>query len=232
VAPRGRSANANPSPTSEREPELTAAQRIRQRARDETRRVLLEAGLEETIARGGLESPSIDAICARAGYTRGAFYVHFRDREHFEAEMFEWVLNDILRSLWANALGGSADIREIVRRFNMTMAVRDWPDLHGDIRAGYLAVLRLISTGATQMKERHAKLMTDIVATLEESVRAGQADGALRPDMDARGTAMLLLLSAIGSIVWDGIGIDLGMPALGESLVNLLEPPASHGVSG
>lgn len=207
--------------------DLTAAERIRQQTRDATRRVLLEAGLAETIARGGLELPSIDAICARAGYTRGAFYVHFRDRDHYEAEMFEWVLNDILGSLWVNTIGGAVDIRDIVRRFNTTLVQRDWPDLHGDIRSGYLSVLRAIITGATHMRDRHAELMGGIIDALEQSIRAGQKDGGLRTDMDPRTIGILLLLTAIASIVWDDIGIVLDIPAIGESLIGLLEMPES-----
>lgn len=206
---------------------LTPAQRIRQESRESARRALLAAGLAETIARGGLEDPSIEAICARAGYTRGAFYFHFRDRDHFDAEMFEWVLKDILTSLWASAIGEATDIREIVKRFNRTMAARDWPDLHGDIRAGYLAVLRNIVGGATEVRERHAKLMANVIDMLAEGIRFEQKNDAVRTDIDPHNTAALLVLSAIGSIVWDNMGLDLDMPAIGETLITFLQRPPS-----
>ena len=51
-----------------------------QAAKQETREALLQAAMAE-FAEKGLDLPSLDAICARAGFTRGAFYVHFRDRE-------------------------------------------------------------------------------------------------------------------------------------------------------
>ncbi|MHB8512062.1 MAG: hypothetical protein ACYDCC_07740 [Actinomycetota bacterium] len=137
-------------------------------------------------------------------------------------------MNDILTSLWSTAIGGTKDVREIIRRFNNTMTQRDWPDLHGDIRAGYLWVLRTISCGAKEMKTRHAKLMEGIVQLLSDGVAEGQQNGSLRKDIDPRDTAMLLLLSAIASIVWDDIDIELGMPKLGESLINLLAAPPAE----
>ena len=46
----------------------------------ESRAALVQAAFE-LFAEQGLDVPSLDAICDRAGYTRGAFYVHFKTRE-------------------------------------------------------------------------------------------------------------------------------------------------------
>ena len=62
----------------------------REQSKRITRLALLEAGLAEIVERG-LDAPSLDAICARAGYTRGAFYVHFENREDFIVQLMEWV---------------------------------------------------------------------------------------------------------------------------------------------
>ena len=62
----------------------------REESKRMTRQALLEAGLEEFVERG-LDAPSLDAICARAGFTRGAFYVHFDNREDFIVQLMEWV---------------------------------------------------------------------------------------------------------------------------------------------
>ncbi|MBM4360960.1 MAG: TetR family transcriptional regulator, partial [Deltaproteobacteria bacterium] len=51
----------------------------RAEASQETRDALIEAGMA-AFASEGLDAPSLDSICERAGYTRGAFYVHFKDR--------------------------------------------------------------------------------------------------------------------------------------------------------
>ena len=50
----------------------------RDAAKKETRSALIRAALK-LFHEEGFDGPSLDAICARAGYTRGAFYVHFKD---------------------------------------------------------------------------------------------------------------------------------------------------------
>src|SRR5215470_14618871 len=58
---------------------------------EETREALVRAAAEE-MAEKGIEHASLNAICDRAGYTRGAFYVHFRDRDDLLAAVVEGVL--------------------------------------------------------------------------------------------------------------------------------------------
>lgn len=62
-----------------------------------TRDALIAAGLAE-IDGGGLDA-SLDAICERAGLTRGAFYVHFHDREAFIVAVMQHVLGEFVTSL-------------------------------------------------------------------------------------------------------------------------------------
>ena len=70
--------------------------RSRAESKEFTRQALLKAGLLELIEHG-LDTPSLDAICARAGYTRGAFYVHFKDRDDFLVAVTDWALSSIAR---------------------------------------------------------------------------------------------------------------------------------------
>ncbi|HVH04632.1 MAG TPA: TetR family transcriptional regulator, partial [Myxococcota bacterium] len=63
----------------------------RELAKQETREALVQAAIAE-FAEKGLDLPSLDAICARAGFTRGAFYVHFRDREELLGAVMERAL--------------------------------------------------------------------------------------------------------------------------------------------
>jgi AcrR family transcriptional regulator len=60
----------------------------REATKRETRRALLEAALSEFASRG-FDAPSLDAICARAGFTRGAFYVHFSNRDELVSAAME-----------------------------------------------------------------------------------------------------------------------------------------------
>lgn len=54
--------------------------------RQETRTRLLDAAVE-VFAEEGLQGASVEAICARAGFTRGAFYSNFESKEQLFLEL-------------------------------------------------------------------------------------------------------------------------------------------------
>lgn len=56
--------------------------------RRETRSRLLDAATA-VFAEEGLQSASVETICNRAGYTRGAFYSNFESKEQLFLELFE-----------------------------------------------------------------------------------------------------------------------------------------------
>src|SRR5687767_6811049 len=53
---------------------------LREKSKSQTRQAIVEAAVA-CFSEAGLDSPSLDSICARAGCTRGAFYVHFKNRD-------------------------------------------------------------------------------------------------------------------------------------------------------
>src|SRR5262245_31791802 len=93
-------------------PEATSA---RAGGKRETREALILAGIAE-LAEKGLDEPSLDAICARAGFTRGAFYVHFEDRDDFIAAVMERVLGGLLDAIIATG-SREHDLAQTVTRF-------------------------------------------------------------------------------------------------------------------
>lgn len=209
---------------------MTAAERIRQETREATRRALLEAGLNLTIEAGG-EIPSIEAVCRQAGYTRGAFYVYFEDREQFVNELLDWLLSDIIGAVFETPAEGAASLQEIVTRFDSGLATGDLPGVEANVRAGYLAVLREVRPG-TKVRERHAELMVEVHNRLVQRVQDGQGSDVLRGDVAAEHVAMLLLLTAVGAIMWNGVGVLKDGHELGNALLSLVEAPAGAGVSG
>ncbi|QQM67442.1 TetR/AcrR family transcriptional regulator [Actinomyces weissii] len=74
--------------------------------RARTQRLLLEAGLQ-LIAEQGIGATSVGDVCARAGFSRGAFYSNFRDMDHFVGRLAEeqWAaMAEFVRSAVAVAL--------------------------------------------------------------------------------------------------------------------------------
>ena len=72
---------------------MTTAQPKRDKRKTKSRDALLKAGLSE-FAEKGMEGASIRGICARAGYTPTAFYVHFKSLDELRTAAMERVIPD------------------------------------------------------------------------------------------------------------------------------------------
>lgn len=200
--------------------EPTPAQRIRAEAKEATRKALLAAGLSEAVERPGVV-PSIDSICARAGYTRGAFYVYFKGRDDFVDQMLEWVLGDIFEALFQAVGGDAPDIETIISRFTEALAKREWPDVP-DIRAAYLRLVAGLRNSET-IRRRHTDLMKGALAGLQLAVRQGQESGRIRETLDPGNLAQILLLFGLGLIVWDDQGLPIEPTIVGDQLLELMK---------
>lgn len=181
--------------------------RGRTATKEETRTALIEAGLAE-FAERGLDTPSLDAICARAGYTRGAFYVHFDDREDFMIAVMERVLVTFLDAVIAT--GDSAhDLEETVSRFAGVVTVPQGRAPTTPLPGG-VPLHRLLDACArsTTIRERLVFLLGQAAARVAETAKAGQAAGAVRSDVDADQVGMLLVTAALGLMT----AVEIGMP--------------------
>jgi AcrR family transcriptional regulator len=127
----------------------------RELAKQETREAVIRAGMA-AFTEEGVDLPSLDAICARAGFTRGAFY----------------------RALEAVQRGesGAADPHKLVTQ----IAAR------ASQRRGQNQPNRLLIDGALQR--------------LSEVVRAEQAQGSVRRELEPAQLGLLLASSAVGFI--------------------------------
>src|SRR5688572_30310244 len=105
----------------------------------------------------GVDVPSLDAICARAGFTRGAFYVHFRNRDDFLVAVIDRVLTDFVDIVTAPGQGGR-DLSDTIDRF-LTLAA------HGKVPL--VAHQRLLMHLMTRGVQRADKMRARFKALLE-----------------------------------------------------------------
>lgn len=199
------------SSSQERPTDRFAAVRDRRRgeraeAKRHTRQALIEAGLEEIIE-NGLEA-SLDAISARAGYTRGAFYVHFKSREDLLVAITEWMLDAIIESM----LGGEharEGIPNTVMRFLDALNAGTWP-LVPRIR---IAVIRLMDAVERYpaLRKRVDRLIVALVERIATSVRDAQQRGLVRRDLDAAKLGSILTVTALGTIMLHDLGISIDL---------------------
>lgn len=218
----------------------------RSAAKAETRRALVEAALA-AFAEQGLDAPSLDAICARAGFTRGALYVHFRDREDLLVAAMEHALGALLDAVLA---AGDDDLPGAVRRY-VDLAARGLDDL-GEApppavgasgpavgasgpaaaasppAAGLLfhQVLAACQRSDT-IRERLVSILERAALRLARAVRAGQADGRVRADASPEDVARLLLLLALGVRAAADIRLPMPVGRTRDALLALLGPGAA-----
>ena len=175
------------------DPKAAAATGSRELAKQETREALIGAMLA-LIPEHGLDA-SLDDICDRAGFTRGAFYVHFRDRDDLLAAAMERVGRTVLDAL-IGATSQEEDLATITGRFLAALASGAYPLT----RAGGVRPYQLLDACARSpaVRAQYEALVLESVARLTERARAGQRRGTVRADVRAQDIALLSVSIVIG----------------------------------
>lgn len=194
--------------------------RTRAEAREQSRAALLRAGIE-LVARDGIDGPSLDAICARAGYTRGAFYGHFSDRDEFLVAVMDEVGRRFLDAVLSAAVGAQ-DLVAVAGRFLAALARGDYP------LAGKRGVKphQLLDACARspRIRARYVALVEDAIRRLAAIIEGDQAGSAIRRDLDPHQLARLLLAVVIGAHTMLELDMELDVARLGSQLLRLLRP--------
>ncbi len=196
---------------------MTEAQ-SRRAAKLETRAALIHAGLMEFFEHG-LDIPSLDAICARAGYTRGAFYVHFHDRDEFVAAAMETVLGAFLDTIIATDSEGD-DLEKTVLRF--AGALRDGHALIG--ARGSMRSHQLLDacTRSAAIRGRFIETLGEAVRRVERAALSARKANAVRSDVAARPLATVLVALALGLVQMIELGVSLNLDQIRTTVLHLL----------
>jgi len=195
--------------------------RSREEAKQETREALLRAALT-LIPERGLDV-SLDDICDRAGFTRGAFYVHFADRDALLAAVMERVGRSVLDAL-IGATGEEGDLGQIVGRFLLGLSSGAYPLT----KAGGVRPYQLLDACARSpaVREQYVSLVRESVARLGATLKAGQEKGTVRDDVRPADLGMLLVTIAIGVQTLLDLDVNLDLGRAAGSLMGLWKPRA------
>lgn len=195
------------------------AVRARDSAKQETREALLQAATD-CFRRDGLDA-SLDAICAAAGYTRGAFYVHFRDRDDLLSAVIERILVALIDQLFGPA-GNEDEFPALVQRFLATVASGHYPIS----RDGALRPWQLLDACARSetVRAQYLRLIDSGERRLATAIARAQSRGELRPDVDAGQVAKMLMGMTLGMQTMLDLQVPLDLPALAFLVMRLLQP--------
>lgn len=201
-------------------PPTDEKRRSRESAKQETRAALIQAGLQEFFERG-FDVPSLDAICARAGYTRGAFYVHFDDRDAFVVAVMDSVLGGFLDAIIATDATGD-DVEQTVLRFARAL-IEGNPLLgeHGSMRAHQLldACAR-----SEPIRKQFINTLNEGIRRVEKAARNGQKAASVRDDVKPVPLATALVALALGVLQMFELGVRVDLDSLRATVLQLLQP--------
>nr|WP_276610969.1 TetR/AcrR family transcriptional regulator [Kineococcus siccus] len=136
---------------------------------------MLDAALQ-VVAEQSLASASIEAVCERAGYTRGAFYSNFSSMDDLLVALFEDRVGTVLPALRTGLLDGPAPgaseapgIGAVVSRLLRTLPTdRLWYQVLTDVSAQALRDPR----AAAVLGDYRAALRRELAPALEATLAA------------------------------------------------------------
>ena len=181
-----------------------------------TRAALVDAALR-LFAEQGLDAPSLDAICERAGYTRGAFYVHFADRDALLVAVMDRVGSRFLERMFAAEPPSS--LAEAAERFVGTITSGDYP-LMGTGR-GQIRFHQLLDACARSpvVGEQYRALIESSIEAIAALALADRRRGALRSDLDPTLVGKAMLATIIGAQTMADLGVEIDAAALARMML-------------
>jgi TetR/AcrR family transcriptional repressor of nem operon len=202
---------------------MSGKAKSRDLAKQETRLALIDAGMT-AFSEEGVDLPSLDAICARAGFTRGAFYVHFKDREDFFAAVVDKVLQDFVD--WVLSAGGQpSGVHDVVDRF--IDVVRDSKVPINDRNR---LLMQLVARGTKRgdpVNQPYRALIEEAIVRLADAARQGQIDGRLKRDLDPTQLGLMLVAASVGFIAVVEAGYTPDFEKIRGFMHELLSAPGS-----
>jgi AcrR family transcriptional regulator len=162
----------------------------------ETRSHIMDAAIGE-LCRSGYDATSVSDICREAGVSKGAFYHHFPSKQAlFLAIMRDW-LRGIDTQLFANRTQGK----------NVPQSIQDMGSTLGVIfqaASGRLPMFMEFMVQASRDKE----VWNAVIAPYRQYqqgfsnlISEGKKEGSFRADVDAEGTAWVLISLAVGILL-------------------------------
>lgn len=203
-----------------------AVTRSREEAKQETREALIRAAAL-LFKSGGLDV-SLDAVCAEAGYTRGAFYVHFRNRDELISAVMGRIGDQVLDALLGTDNEGireNNDLLSLVQRFLQALMSGDYPLT----RKGGLPPHQLLDACARSeaIRSQYVRLTHSGIDRLAAALREGQEKGQVRQDLATEPVAAMLVSIVIGLHTMHDLDMKIDMAAGAQVVMQMLMPVAA-----
>ncbi len=160
-----------------------SSQRLRERFREETARVVLAAA-EQVFAEQGLDGAAMAPIAERAGVAVGTLYNHFKDRESLLQALLDQRRADLLKTLdRSRAELAKEPFRKQLESFLFALFV------HFET---HRAFTRLVLSSEFGSSKKCGEMPRALCERIEALLKVGHREKLLRPDPDHVFAVMLL----------------------------------------
>ena len=171
------------------------------RSRENTRARLLEAAAQ-VFAEVGLDGASVEAVCERAGFTRGAFYSNFESKDELflmlAASVSEVRVNAVRTRVEELTAAGA-----LVEGCDPIDLVQQIMELGGDDRLGVmlLSEIRIRALRDARFGEAYLAQEREMVSSIAQIVDDIISAGLLRLRLPAEIAARMLMIN------WEGMTV-------------------------
>ncbi|CAD5138219.1 TetR/AcrR family transcriptional regulator [Microbacterium sp. Nx66] len=172
------------------------------RSRENTKARLLEAAAQ-VFAEVGLDGASVEAVCERAGFTRGAFYSNFDSKDELFLTLAAGVADARVAAVRTRVEQMRAD-GELADDCDPTDLVQQIMELGSDDRLGVMLMseIRIRALRDPQFGEAYLAQEREMVASIARIVEdIVEAAGTLRLRLPATDAARMLM------ILWEGMTV-------------------------
>ncbi|NYD53515.1 TetR/AcrR family transcriptional regulator [Microbacterium pseudoresistens] len=171
------------------------------RSRQNTRARLLEAA-SQVFAEVGLDGATVEAVCERAGFTRGAFYSNFESKDELFLELAGSVGAERLNSVRTRVEEMAAD-GALAEGCDPVDLVREVMDSGGDDRLGVMLMseIRIRALRDEPFGAAYLAQEREMVAGIAQIITDIAVAGLLRLRIPAELAARMLM------IVWEGMAV-------------------------
>ena len=214
---------------------MTDAVAVTSRRREATRQKLLDAAAQ-VFAEVGLDAASVEAVCERAGFTRGAFYSNFETKD----ELFLELSANVARERVAAVRGRVGELERTGRLDDAPAdplaIVQQVLEFSADDRLGVLLMseIRIHALRDPQLAAAYLAQEDEMVRSVARIIDDIGAASSLRFRVSGDETARLMLTAweaASVRAVMSGLDDDAMRRRTNEELARvarlIIEPPAS-----
>ena len=197
-APKPANSRSGARASADSEPSKLASNRAERAA--ERRGAIIEAAMDEFIARG-FAATRLDDIARRAGVAKGTIYLHFKDKESMFEELIRTAIVPMITRLWGTPPQPGASVRDLVEGFAKTFIEEVATTRRGDL-------VRLIVAEGPRFPEVADFYYREVVSRGLGGMRALIELGIARGEIKQKNLAQfpqIMVAPALIAVIWQSL---------------------------